>query len=102
MRLDFGINPLIRAADQRVAFFDVGVDAAVAARPIGVLTKQADAAGDKEVQVALIARLKVRGRLYRRQQNRPGPIGHGRLFGQSKAGYHARVFGGVGAAFAQA
>ena len=49
VRLHLGVDALVGAGDQGVALFDVGVDAPVAARPVGVLTEQADAAGDEDL-----------------------------------------------------
>ena len=48
MRLDIGVYALIGAGDNRETFFDIGVDAAVAACPIGMFAKQADASGDED------------------------------------------------------
>ena len=42
-------NAIIRPTDWSVAAFDIGVDAPVAAGPVGVLTEQADAAGDEDL-----------------------------------------------------
>lgn len=39
MGIDLGIDALIGAADEGVAFFDIGVDAAVTAGPIGMFTE---------------------------------------------------------------
>ena len=43
--------PWFGAGDQGVAFLDVGVDAPVAAGPVGVLAEQADAAGNEDAQL---------------------------------------------------
>ena len=43
MRLDFGIDTLIGAGNQGVAFFQLSIDSPVASRPIAVLAKEADA-----------------------------------------------------------
>jgi hypothetical protein len=43
MRKYFGVNALIGAADQCIALFDVSVDAAVSASPVGMFPEQADA-----------------------------------------------------------
>jgi hypothetical protein len=54
MRGNLGVDTLIGAGDQAVAFFDFGVDAAVASRPIGVFAEQADSPGDKEFHGGLV------------------------------------------------
>ncbi len=52
MRLDLGVNTLVGPGDQSMAFFDVGVNAAVASGPVGVLAEQTDAARNEDFQGA--------------------------------------------------
>ncbi len=49
MRRHLRVNPLVGAADEGVPLLDVGVDPAVAARPVRVLAEEADAAGDEDL-----------------------------------------------------
>src|SRR5690606_15373505 len=50
VRLNVCVNTLVGSGDQRIAFFNLGIDPAVAACPVGVLAEEADAPWHKELQ----------------------------------------------------
>ena len=53
---NLGINALIGSGNQAVPFFDICINAAITAGPIGMFAKQADAPGDKEFHEDLVVR----------------------------------------------
>src|SRR5690606_11520142 len=52
MRFHLGVDALLRTADERVATLNLGVDAAIAAGPIRMLAKQADAPRDNDLHIS--------------------------------------------------
>jgi hypothetical protein len=53
MRFHLGRDSLIRAADERIPLFDLGIDPAVPAGPVGMLAKKTDASWNEEFQGTL-------------------------------------------------
>ena len=54
MRLNLGIDALIRAGYERVALFDLRIDTTVSARPVRVFAKQTHAPRNKDLHGRLL------------------------------------------------